>query len=166
MGSSRSMFVHVIVELRLILSLAALALFWNTTDTASIVVQMQTLGFWGFLTHPQILLIALGLIILILAESGRLPFDNPATHLELTMSEHAIGIEYGGRHWAALKLAEMLKNCLFVDLTCRSLHPWLCDIPTLSPLDGSNSFYSLCNQAQFCNNLTSRLGIAARTTSD
>ena len=77
---------------------------------------MQTLGFGGVLTHPSLLLIAISLVILILAEAGRLPFDNPATHLELTMSEHAIGIEYGGRHWAALKSAEMLKMVFLLTL--------------------------------------------------
>ncbi len=116
MGSSRSMFVYVIIEPGLILSLAALALYWNTTNAVSIVIQMQTLGFWGVLTHPSLLLIAFSLIILILAEAGRLPFDNPATHLELTMSEHAIGIEYGGRLWAALKSAEMLKMVFLLTL--------------------------------------------------
>lgn len=116
MGSSRSMFVHVIVEPGLILSIAALALYWNTTDPVSIVTQMQTLGLVGVLTHPSLLLIAFSLIILILAEAGRLPFDNPATHLELTMSEHAVGIEYGGRHWAALKSAEMLKMLFLLTL--------------------------------------------------
>jgi formate hydrogenlyase subunit 4 len=116
MGSSRSMFVHVIVEPGLILSLAALAFYWNTTDPVSIETQMQTLGLGGVLTHPSLLLIAFSFIILILAEAGRLPFDNPATHLELTMSEHAVGIEYGGRHWAALKSAEMLKMLFLLTL--------------------------------------------------
>ncbi|SRR6266568_560172 len=116
MGSSRSMFIHVMVEPGLILSLAALALYWNTTDPASIVIQTQYLGLGGILTHPALLLVGFSLVILALAEAGRLPFDNPSTHLELTMSEHAVGIEYAGRQWAAVKLAEMLKMLLLLTL--------------------------------------------------
>jgi len=116
MGSSRSMFVHVIVEPGLILSLAALALYWHTTDLVSIVIQTQELGLGGVLAHPALILVGFSLVILVLAESGRLPFDNPSTHLELTMSEHAVGIEYAGRHWAAVKTAEMLKMLLLLTL--------------------------------------------------
>src|SRR6266702_539895 len=116
MGSSRSMFVHVLVEPGLILSLAALALYWTTTAPATIVIQTQYLGFMGVLAHPALLLIILSLVILALAEAGRLPFDNPATHLELTMTEHAVDIEYAGHQWAAVKLAGMLKMLLLLTL--------------------------------------------------
>ncbi len=134
MGSSRSMFVHVIVEPGLILSLAALALYWNTTDSASIVTQTQELGFVGILAHPALLLIGFSLIILTLAEAGRLPFDNPATHLELTMSEHAVGIEYAGRHWAAVKLAEMLRTLLLLTLLIDLFVPgFVTPLQTLGP---------------------------------
>ena len=133
MGSSRSLFVHVLVEPGLILSLAALALYWHTTDPASIVVQTQSLGIGGVLKHPALLLVGLCLVILALAEAGRLPFENQETNLELTMGELAVGIEYGGRRWAAIKLAEMLKMLFLLTLLIDLFVPSFL-VPLQSPL--------------------------------
>ncbi len=109
MGVSRTMLLHIALELGLILSLAALGVYWHTTNITAIVSGMQSLGIQGIIHSPALLAIALSLLILGLAEAGRLPFDNPETRLELTMTEHSMTIEYSGRHYAAVQAAEAFK---------------------------------------------------------
>jgi formate hydrogenlyase subunit 4 len=64
------------------------------------------------------------LIIVALAENGRIPVDNPATHLELTMVHEAMILEYSGRHLAVIELAAMLKLVLYVSLIACVFLPW------------------------------------------
>ena len=64
------------------------------------------------------------LIIVALAENGRIPVDNPATHLELTMVHEAMILEYSGRHLAVIELAAMLKLVLYVSLIICVFVPW------------------------------------------
>ena len=64
------------------------------------------------------------LIIVALAENGRIPVDNPATHLELTMVHEAMILEYSGRHLAVIELAAMLKLALYVSLIICVFVPW------------------------------------------
>jgi len=83
-----------------------------------------------FMASPQVGLrvsLALALIALILvaiAENGRVPVDNPATHLELTMVHEAMVIEYSGRHLALIELATSLKLILYVSLLACLFAPW------------------------------------------
>jgi formate hydrogenlyase subunit 4 len=72
------------------------------------------------------------LVMVALAETGRVPIDNPATHLELTMVHEAMVLEYGGRHLALIELAGMLRLLLFVSLIGAVFVPW-----TLLPRDGA-----------------------------
>src|SRR5262249_24348998 len=64
------------------------------------------------------------LIIVALAENARIPVDNPATHLELTMVHEAMLLEYSGRHLALLELAAALKLLLYVSLIACIFLPW------------------------------------------
>ena len=64
------------------------------------------------------------LIIVALAENGRIPVDNPATHLELTMVHEVMILEYSGRHLAVIELAAMLKLVLYVSLIMCVFAPW------------------------------------------
>jgi formate hydrogenlyase subunit 4 len=64
------------------------------------------------------------LIIVALAENGRIPVDNPASHLELTMVHEAMILEYSGRHLAVIGLAAMLKLVLYVSLIVCVFVPW------------------------------------------
>jgi formate hydrogenlyase subunit 4 len=71
------------------------------------------------------LALALGAIVMIaLAETGRIPVDNPATHLELTMVHEAMVLEYSGRHLAMIELAAMLKLALYMSLIACIFAPW------------------------------------------
>jgi formate hydrogenlyase subunit 4 len=66
----------------------------------------------------------IALIIVAVAENGRVPVDNPATHLELTMVHEAMILEYSGRHLAVIELASMLKLLLYVSLIICVFMPW------------------------------------------
>ena len=66
----------------------------------------------------------IGLIIVAIAENARIPVDNPATHLELTMVHEAMVLEYSGRHLALIELAASLKLLLYVSLIACVFVPW------------------------------------------
>jgi formate hydrogenlyase subunit 4 len=59
-----------------------------------------------------------------IAENARIPVDNPATHLELTMVHEAMVLEYSGRHLAMIELASFLKLLLYVSLIACLFAPW------------------------------------------
>jgi formate hydrogenlyase subunit 4 len=65
-----------------------------------------------------------GLIVVAIAENGRVPVDNPATHLELTMVHEAMVLEYSGRHLAMIELASMVKLLLYMSLIGCIFMPW------------------------------------------
>jgi len=66
----------------------------------------------------------LALILVAIAENGRIPVDNPATHLELTMAHEAMVLEYSGRHLALIELTGSLKLLLYVSLIACLFAPW------------------------------------------
>jgi len=68
------------------------------------------------------------LIMVAIAETGREPIDNPATHLELTMVHEAMVLEYSGRHLALIEAAAMLKLLLYLSLIACIFAPWGMDI--------------------------------------
>jgi formate hydrogenlyase subunit 4 len=123
LGSSRELFVHVLIEPTLILIVCVLALKWHTTDLSRII--------WEHRAHlvaqlpPSILLLSLPMSLVTLAEAGRLPFDNPATHLELTMFGKAIHLEYSGPDLALLEWAEALRLTFLLILLSNLALPWL-----------------------------------------
>jgi formate hydrogenlyase subunit 4 len=103
MGASRDLTLAVFVETALVLSLAVAALVAGTTDLAGIIAGTSGSEAW---TSPGLALGAVGFALVVVAETGRQPFDNPDTHLELTMIHEGPVLEYGGRdlaflHWSA-----------------------------------------------------------------
>ena len=103
MGASRDLTVSVFTEATLVLSLAVAALVAGTTDLTAIVAGTAGGEAW---TSPGLALGAVGFALVVLTETGRQPFDNPDTHLELTMIHEGPVLEYGGRdlallHWSA-----------------------------------------------------------------
>jgi formate hydrogenlyase subunit 4 len=103
MGASRDLTLAVFVETTLVLSLAVAALVAGTTDLAGIIAGTAGSAAW---TSPGLALGAVGFALVVVAETGRQPFDNPDTHLELTMIHEGPVLEYGGRdlaflHWSA-----------------------------------------------------------------
>src|SRR5207253_7576708 len=73
-------------------------------------------------------------VFVAIAENGRIPIDNPATHLELTMVHEAMVLEYSGRHLAMIELAAAVKLLLYVSLIGCIFLPW-----TLAETGGSTA---------------------------
>ena len=120
-GSSREMTLSALTEGGLMFSLLALAFLTHSTNLFVIAGSISSLSFSSF--APIVL--ALGaFIIALLAETARFPFDNPATHLELTMIHEAMILEYSGKRLALMEWAAANKFLIFVALGSNLFFPW------------------------------------------
>lgn len=122
MGASREMTVAAIAEPTIALSIFGLALSAGSTNLGHIVT--ETLAHPDVAISPGHLLAFTALFIVMLAETGRLPVDNPATHLELTMIHEAMILEYSGRYLALIEWAAWLKLTVFFALLANLFVPW------------------------------------------
>ncbi|MEI7769021.1 MAG: NADH-quinone oxidoreductase subunit H [Chloroflexales bacterium] len=122
MGSSREMTVAAIAEPTIALAIFGLALGAGSTNLGRIV--LQTLTDPATAIRPGHLLAFAALFIVTLAETGRLPVDNPSTHLELTMIHEAMILEYSGRYLALIEWAAGLKLLIFFALLANLFVPW------------------------------------------
>jgi formate hydrogenlyase subunit 4 len=123
MGSSRESIVASLTEPAMILSIFAIALTAGSTNLSTIVHKTALME--GIVTDPSPHLMALAaLFIVALAETGRVPVDNPATHLELTMIHEAMVLEYSGRYLALVEWAAGLKLAVFLSLIANVFAPW------------------------------------------
>jgi formate hydrogenlyase subunit 4 len=113
MGSSRDMTIAALAEPALLLGLFAFAL---AAGSLNLGVLVRTLQQQGPSFHPSDLLAFAGLFIIVIAETGRIPVDNPATHLELTMIHEAMVLEYGGPDLALVEWASAVKELLYLTL--------------------------------------------------
>jgi formate hydrogenlyase subunit 4 len=113
MGSSREMTVAALAEPALMLCLFTVALWGGSLNLGDLVRTMQERGLSA---HPSDLLAAAALFIVLIAEAGRVPVDNPATHLELTMIHEAMVLEYSGADLALVEWGSALKELLFMTL--------------------------------------------------
>lgn len=112
MGSSREVFVAALVEPGFILSLVVLALMTETTSLMGISAALQGLSIFE---TPRILAL-FALFVIVIAELGRIPIDNPDTHLELTMIHEGMLLDYSGPSLGFLTWAEQLKQLLLLQL--------------------------------------------------
>lgn len=122
MGASREMTVAAIAEPTIALAIFGLALGAGSTNLGRIVT--ETLADPAVVISPGHLLAFAALFIVTLAETGRLPVDNPATHLELTMIHEAMILEYSGRYLALIEWAAWLKLTIFFTLLANLFLPW------------------------------------------
>ena len=122
MGASREMTVAALAEPTVALAVFALALSAGSTNLGRIVV--ATLSDPAQAVSPGHLLAFAALFVVTLAETGRLPVDNPATHLELTMIHEAMVLEYSGRYLALIEWAAAVKLLLFFALLGNLFVPW------------------------------------------
>ena len=114
MGASREMTVAALAEPTVALAIFALALGAGSTNLGQIVARTMTDP--SAALSPGHLLAFGALFIVTLAETGRLPIDNPATHLELTMIHEAMVLEYSGRYLALIEWAAAVKLLIFFAL--------------------------------------------------
>ncbi|HEU4684247.1 MAG TPA: NADH-quinone oxidoreductase subunit H [Nitrospira sp.] len=123
MGSSREAIVASLTEPAMIMSIFAIALTAGSTNLSTIVHRTALLE--GIVTDPSPHVMALAaLFIVALAETGRVPVDNPATHLELTMIHEAMVLEYSGRYLALVEWASAMKLLVFLTLIANVFAPW------------------------------------------
>lgn len=122
MGSSREMTVAALAEPTIAMAMFALALGAGSTNLGQIVVRAMERP--AEAVSPGYLLAFTALFIVTLAETGRLPVDNPATHLEVTMIHEAMVLEYSGRYLALIEWAAALKLLVFFSLLANLFVPW------------------------------------------
>ncbi len=120
-GSSREMMIASLAEPAMLMVTFTVALLVRSTSLPHIADYL--------LTHNvgiriSLLLGLVSLLIVALAENARIPVDNPATHLELTMVHEAMVLEYSGRHLALIEAASMVKLLLYISLIACIFVPW------------------------------------------
>jgi formate hydrogenlyase subunit 4 len=134
-GSSREAMIASLAEPAMLLVVFMLALIAGSTQLATVA---------GFMASPEVGLRAslglalVALIMVAIAENARVPVDNPATHLELTMVHEAMVLEYSGRHLAVIELASSLKLLLYLSLIACVFAPW-----GLAPAHAGAAAYAL-----------------------
>jgi formate hydrogenlyase subunit 4 len=122
MGASREMTVVALTEPTVALSIFALALTAQSTNLGQIIG--KTIEEPVRLLGPGHLLAFTALFIVTLAETGRLPVDNPSTHLELTMIHEAMVLEYSGPYLALVEWGAAIKLLVFFTLAANLFVPW------------------------------------------
>ncbi len=120
-GTSREIMIAALAEPALIMVVFTLALIAGSTQL-SVVSAFMASDQVGLRASLGLALVAL--IMVGLAENARMPIDNPATHLELTMVHEAMVLEYSGRHLALIELAASLKLLLYISLIACVFAPW------------------------------------------
>jgi formate hydrogenlyase subunit 4 len=120
-GSSREMMFASLAEPAMLMVVFTLSLFAGSTQLSSISAYMIGAG---AVLSISLALALVALIIVSIAENARIPVDNPATHLELTMVHEAMILEYSGRHLAVIEAAAFLKLLLYLSLIACVFTPW------------------------------------------
>jgi formate hydrogenlyase subunit 4 len=120
-GASREMMFAAMAEPAMLLTTFSVALVAGSTELSDVALRLATPAV-GLRVSLGLALVAL--IIVALAENARIPVDNPATHLELTMVHEAMVLEYSGRHLAMIELAGALKLLLYISLIAALFLPW------------------------------------------
>ncbi|MFD7155692.1 respiratory chain complex I subunit 1 family protein [Kribbella sp. NPDC059898] len=122
MGASREITVAALAEPTILLAGFALSARVGSTNLAAIVERGNHSP--GDLLSPATLLAAVALAVVVIAEAGRLPVDNPSTHLELTMIHEAMVLEYSGRDLALVEFASALRLTVLLGLWVNLFAPW------------------------------------------
>jgi formate hydrogenlyase subunit 4 len=133
-GSSREMMFASLAEPAMIMIVFTVALVAGSTQLSSIADYTLT----NASLRVSLGLALVALIIVAIAENARIPVDNPATHLELTMVHEAMVLEYSGRHLAMIELAAAVKLLLYVSLIACIFFPW-----GLAPPNGDVTAYAV-----------------------
>jgi formate hydrogenlyase subunit 4 len=127
MGASRDLTLAVFVEAALVLALAVAALVAGSTDLVLMIAGTAGSSAWS---DPALALGAVAFALVVVAETGRQPVDNPDTHLELTMIHEGPLLEYAGRDLALLQWAAAARHWLILVLAAQVFvphptDPWL-----------------------------------------
>ena len=131
MGSSREMTLSAIAEPALMLAIFTVAITAESTDLSQICRSTQS-ATWRLLNPAHVLAFA-AMFVVLLAETGRVPVDNPATHLELTMVHEAMLLEYSGRYLAFMEWGASIKQLVLMTLLANVFVPVGLAVPGTGP---------------------------------
>jgi formate hydrogenlyase subunit 4 len=120
MGASRDLTIAVSTEATLVLALAVAALVAGTTSLSGMIAGTAGGGVWS---SPALALGGVAFALVVIAETGRQPIDNPDTHLELTMIHEGPLLEYAGRDLAFLHWAAAVRHWLVLVLAAQVFLP-------------------------------------------
>ena len=121
MGARREMLIGFLAEPALLMVLFSASLISHSTSLTTIV---ETLAHRELTIYPGMALAGVAFAMVSLAENARVPVDNPATHLELTMIHEALILEYSGRHLALVEWAASLKLFAYACIGLALFFPW------------------------------------------
>jgi formate hydrogenlyase subunit 4 len=126
MGSSREAMISALIEPSILVTMFTLGLYAKSTSVLQIMEAAKAAG--APLLHPMFILAFLALFIIIIAETCRIPVDDPSTHLELTMVHEAMILEYSGSNLALMEYGAAIKQLVLVTLLVNIFLPhdqWL-----------------------------------------
>jgi formate hydrogenlyase subunit 4 len=121
MGSSREVMIASLAEPAILITVFSVAMIAGSTQLSNVA---EFMGSDAVGLRVSLGMAFVALTIVALAENARIPVDNPATHLELTMVHEAMVLEYSGRHLALIDLSSQLKLLLYVSLIACVFLPW------------------------------------------
>ena len=121
MGASREMTVSALAEPAMLMAVFTLSMVAHSTNLSSVIESILS---QGLVLRPSLLFTFFGLLLVAVAETGRIPVDNPSTHLELTMIHEAMILEYSGRMLALIEWTSMTKLMIYAVLIVNIFFPW------------------------------------------
>ncbi len=121
MGSSREMTISALAEPAMLMVVFTLSMVASSTNLSTLIEYNLN---QELVLRPSMLFALIALVMVGIAENARIPIDNPATHLELTMIHEAMILEYSGRHLALMELASQLKLFVYSVLIIDLFFPW------------------------------------------
>jgi len=121
LGARREMLIGALAEPALLIIFFNFALISQSTSLTTIV---ETLAHREFALYPSLAFAAVAFVMVLLAENARVPVDNPATHLELTMVHEALVLEYSARHLALIEWASAIKLFAYCAIGIACFAPW------------------------------------------
>jgi len=121
MGASREMTFAALAEPALLMSIFVLSVAAHSTNLS---VMIHHILEAGLLLKPSIAFALIAMLMVSIVENGRIPVDNPGTHLEVTMIHESMLLEYSGRHLALIEWATQIKLVLFATLIFDLFFPW------------------------------------------
>lgn len=130
MGSSREMMISSLVEPSLLVSVFTIGLIAGSTSVFEMMKSSAGAGL--SIIQPVYFMTFFSIFIILIAETARIPVDDPATHLELTMVHEAMILEYSGKHLAMMELSASIKQLVFITLLAN----------LFIPLDGMITVYN------------------------
>lgn len=121
LGARREMLISFLAEPALLMVFFTASMIAHSTSLTTIV---DTFAHKQFVIYPSLAFAGIAFLMVLLAENARIPVDNPATHLELTMIHEAMILEYSARHLALIEWASAIKLFAYVTIGIALFLPW------------------------------------------